>query len=80
MRPPSNLLHLEKLPRIILYRPDPDDGDFIPELGELVEDVGRPEVILPFPRCKGDDGGSDLRGGEDVVMEWRVGVDGILER
>jgi hypothetical protein len=64
MRLPRNRFYLEKLSRVILHTPDPNDRDRIPQFIQLGQDVRGAEMIFPFPRGEGDDGVFDLRGGE----------------
>ena len=78
MRLPRNRFHLEKLPRIILHTPNPNDRDRIPQFIQFGQDVRGAEMIFPFSRSEGDDGVFDLRRGEGGCVKWRVGVDGVL--
>jgi hypothetical protein len=78
MRLPGDRLDLEELSGVILYTSDPDDGDLVPDLGELVDDVFCPQMILTRTGREGDDGVLDLFRREDGRVECRVRVNGVL--
>lgn len=78
MRLPGDRLDLEELSGIILYASDPDDGDLVPDLGELADDVFCPQMILPRTGREWDDGVLDLFRRENGRVECWVRVDGVL--
>jgi hypothetical protein len=78
MRLPGDRLDLEELSRIILHTSDPDDSDLVPDLGELVDDVFCPQMILTRTGREGDDGILDLVGCECGRVERWVRVYRVL--
>jgi hypothetical protein len=79
MRLPGDRLDLEELSRIILHTSDPDDSDLVPDLGELVDDVFCPQMILTRTGREGDDGILDLVGCECGRVERWVRVYRVLK-